>query len=312
MIGSVSVDQERKNAIIVPFAFNTAAKSGEQVKNMSPEKKLGVYLQNACVALVSAKRENPESEVLFITDIEKNSLPNEIVKILNREGIIYHFLEFTDFNFGLEYRWSLAFYKLCAIKETSNMNYRNLCCLDSDVFIQGSFEYIWKEAEQHIMLYDLNHGLKDEVFFKEVMLLLNQNKWISHYGGEFFAASSDLARRFIKRAEDVFETMHEKHLVVTTGDEYITSIVASQMPSYIKNAGAYVYRYWTGRFRRVSDNYRGFNIVVLHVPAEKDRGMLKLYKKYVCGGGCQRKKVWKILHISKPSPIDTVKRFIRN
>ena len=39
------------------------------------------------------------------------------------------------------------------------MKYESICYMDTDVYIQGSFDAIWTECRQNIMLYDINHGL---------------------------------------------------------------------------------------------------------------------------------------------------------
>ena len=50
----------------------------------------------------------------------------------------------------------------------------------------------------------------------------------------------------------------------------------------IKNAGAYIYRFWTGaKFRLVSSCYKNNKVLILHMPAEKTRGILQLYSKYI-------------------------------
>ena len=37
------------------------------------------------------------------------------------------------------------------------MKYESICYMDTDVYIQGSFDAIWTECRQNIMLYDINH-----------------------------------------------------------------------------------------------------------------------------------------------------------
>lgn len=95
-----------------------------------------------------------------------------------------------NFVFFSEYTWSLAFYKLCVLKHLCNVGFEKVVYLDTDVYIQGNFESIWKEVEQKILLYDINYGLNVEdyrSFCNEVKIFNNLNNlmYITHYGGEF-------------------------------------------------------------------------------------------------------------------------------
>ena len=51
------------------------------------------------------------------------------------------------------------------------MKYESICYMDTDVYIQGSFDAIWTECRQNIMLYDINHGLNTRIMFCCVMRL---------------------------------------------------------------------------------------------------------------------------------------------
>lgn len=76
--------------------------------------------------------------------------------------------------------------------------------------------------------------------------------------------------------------MLQKNFITTKGDEFILSLAANEMRESIKNAGAYIYRFWTGAgFRLISTCYEYNRITILHLPAEKEQGMLKIYDKYI-------------------------------
>lgn len=83
-------------------------------------------------------------------------MPDEIVGILKRD------IPYDEFCFPAEYTWSLAFYKLCVLKHLCAEGFEKLIYLDTDVYIQGNLESIWREVEQKILLYDINHGLEVE------------------------------------------------------------------------------------------------------------------------------------------------------
>ena len=108
------------NLIAVPFAYDEKKNSGINFRNKSGGTwKLNIYLKNACVALVSAKRNNPSSEVALITNIE--DIPEEYTQVLRNNNVCIIKVEFDQFVFPNDYKWSLAFYKLCALKSICSM-----------------------------------------------------------------------------------------------------------------------------------------------------------------------------------------------
>lgn len=48
------------------------------------------------------------------------------------------------------------------LKHLCAEGFEKLIYLDTDVYIQGNLESIWREVEQKILLYDINHGLEVE------------------------------------------------------------------------------------------------------------------------------------------------------
>ena len=304
----------KKNLICIPFAYKDGMNSGV---NISGGKKLEIYLKNASVALVSAKQFNSDCDVAFATNLKEKELPNEFLKILREWDIQVLEIPYNEFEFPGDYTWSLAFYKLCVLKRISEMKYMSVCYLDTDVYIQGNFEAIWRECEQNVMLYDINHGLNTDDYISlcdEVEEFYGNRKLITHYGGEFLAASSSNAKEFVNVCEQVYSKMLEKDFRTTKGDEFILSVAAENMKASIKNAGAYVYRFWTGAsFRLVSTCYEYNRIIVLHLPAEKEHGMLKMYDHYIRRGIVPSdKNAWRIFRLSKMPLADQGKRVLRN
>lgn len=210
-----------------------------------------------------------------------------------------------------------AEFKLCVLKKLSCMKYESICYMDTDVYIQGSFDAIWTECRQNIMLYDINHGLntRDYVLLcDEIESYCGQRKLITHYGGEFFAASAENAKAFVDTCEQVYYEMLQKNFITTKGDEFILSLAANEMRESIKNAGAYIYRFWTGAgFRLISTCYEYNRITILHLPAEKEQGMLKIYDKYIKIGKIPvDEKVWKTFRLNRIPFLDKIKKMLRN
>lgn len=154
--------------------------------------------------------------------------------------------------------------------------------------IQNSFAAVWRECDKHILLYNVNHGLNTKEYIainNEFTRFLGNEQLPTHYGGEFFAANIKNAKCFETETLKVYETMKKQGFATTKGDEFIVSLAANKMKDKIKNASPYVHRFWTGsNFRLISTCYRYNPVIALHLPAEKEKGIVKLYKRYFAKG----------------------------
>jgi len=315
MTGSVAVENWTGNAkhlIMIPYAHISTMETGVNVGNKDRSKQKEMYLKNCCVALVSAKVHNPEADVALVTNIE---VPHSFLTILEQAGVAVIYVPFDRFNFGDKYVWGLAFYKLCAQYHIShNTEYEAVACLDSDIYIQSSFEPVWEAAKTAPVFYRLGTGTAETTsskIYAEAAEFRGKNEAFTHYGGEFFAASSETMRSITEQEEAIFLEMLERGFRVSTGDEFISSQIANDMKDGIFLANDFVFRFWTGTYRSISPAYKT-TLVCLHVPAEKEAGMLRIFDGYVSRGQVPpREKVWDLLHISHRSPKDTVKAAIK-
>lgn len=288
------------NIILIPFAFLKSYQGGINLKESMS--RLDLYLKNCSVACVSARKNcGMHTDVALVTNLD---IPATYKEVLKQAGVKILQFEFDQFTFESSYTWSLAFYKLCALLHAvEELDYDNYAFMDSDVYVQTDFSEIWKECQEKIMLYDICHGLQIEDyqrFLKEVREFTNKDALgITHYGGEFFAANKENARLFVAKCLEVYREMMEKQFKTSCGDEFITSLAVARMEGKVRNAGAYIYRYWTRRFHLMSTNYQYNPVAVLHVPQEKDFGMIRIFDKYVSHGMLpSQKKVWRLLHLS--------------
>lgn len=292
-----------KNIICIPFAYDDKKNTGENIKNKKDY--IDIYIKNFTVALISAKKHNLNDTVALVTNLDDKDIPNDVKCLFDINNIIMIKVDYNEFVFSDDYKWSLAFYKLCVLKYLSKLDYDNICYMDTDVYVQGSFKYIWSECKDKVLLYDINHGLNVNdyrIICREFNDFLKTKKdiYITHYGGEFLAISKINAKLFIDEALNVYRKMLHDRFITTKGDEFILSLVAYKLSDKIKNAGAYVFRFWTGDFRLVSTSYKFNRVIVLHVPDEKERGMVKLYSKYILKDKLPTdEKVWKTLRLKK-------------
>jgi len=306
------------NIIFVPFFFNEKYNSSV---NVFSKNKKDLYLKDICVSLISARYYNKYCEIALVTNLQvdnkntKYQIPKIYIDLLSKHNIKIFTFEYDIFCFSKDYPWSSAFYKLCALYHLVELDYENYCYLDADTYIQDSFDSIWKETKENILLYDINHGLGTKnyrIFCEEVRDFFNKEQFLTHYGGEFFAANRIFAKEFIEKAKDIYNEMENKNFVTTKGDEFIVSIVAYKMRNKVKNAGAYIFRFWTDSFRLVSTCYKFNKVSILHLPSEKENGILKIFNKYISKNKIPKdKQVWKYCHLSYYPFIDKIKLFIK-
>jgi len=196
--------QNRKALIMIPFVYLDGYKSGVNVENI-PDK-LNLYLKNCSVACVSARAHNADDvDVALVTNID---VPQHYQSIFDNNNILVYKTDFDRFYFGKDYRWSLAFFKLCALSHIAeDYEYQYYSYLDSDVYVQDSFDDIWKECSSHIMLYDFNHGLQAKAyktFVEEIntfsKLYNIDNLYITHWGGSFMQPILEIRKGFLMSA----------------------------------------------------------------------------------------------------------------
>ena len=106
--------------------------------------------------------------------------------------------------------------------------------------------------------------------------------------------------------------MIDKKFFTSFGDEFILSQAAEKQKALIKNAGAYIYRFWTGAFHLVSTCYKYNPITVIHVPDEKINGMIKIYNYYCRNNKLPSiEKVYSILGLKHMKYKTAIKQFAK-
>ena len=294
--------KKMENLIFCAYATDTDKLTSPNIRSNNYN---NIYLRNIIVSLVSAKLTNPECDVALITNIE---VPKLYKELLLKNSVIIFKEEFDEFLFPNNYKWGLAFYKLNACKKALNYHYQHYLLIDTDTYVQSSLDDLWLETQNKILLYDINHRLSTpnyEKFDKEIKEFLETEEYLTNYGGEFIAGNRELLTLFISHCEQIYYAMRENNFYTSFGDEFIICIAAHQLQQYIKNAGGYIFRFWTGSFRLVSTCYEYNAVSILHVPGEKENGMIKLYSYYIKNGKFPlNKKVHQILHLSKETLIN--------
>ena len=301
----------KRGLLMIPYAYISDFNTGV---NLDKNRAFEIYMKNCCVAAISARYQCGENtDVAIVTNIE---IPSKYRDIVESKGVKIISFPFDDFRFGREYKWSLAFYKLCALSKASKeLDYDYYAYVDTDVYVQGSFDNIWEDCENNILMYDINQGCNSSEYRRVLNEMGNFDASIhnfTYYGGEFFAANSENTQLFIAECEQIYKEMVSRDFVTTQGDEFISNIAASRLKNRVKNAGAYVYRYWTGTYRLISTNYRVAHIVLLHCPAEKKDGIITIFNRYVRRGKVpSNRRAHSLLHLNCPSLLTMAKYIVK-
>ena len=301
----------KKGLLMIPYAYISDFNTGV---NVCKNKAFGIYMKNCCVTAISARYHCGENtDIAIVTNVE---IPFEYRNIIERKGVKIIMCPFDCFCFGKEYKWSLAFYKLCALSKVSKkLDYDYYAYIDSDVYVQGGFDEIWAECETNILMYDINQGLNSPDYCRVLNEISDFDANIAnftYYGGEFFAANSANTQIFVAECEQIYNEMIRRNFVTTQGDEFISNIAVYRLKHKVKNAGSYVYRYWTGTYRLISTNYKVSSIVLLHCPAEKKSGIITIFNRYVRRGKVpSNKRAHSLLHLNYPSLLTIAKYIVK-
>ena len=278
-----------KNLIFCAFAFKegfqTSLQTGKQAGNATTQ----MYLQNIFVALTSAKLYNSNDDVCLVTNCD---LPTEWQERFAEEKLLVKKVPFDAFVIPQEFPWALAFYKLCALKAMVEQGgeYEHILLMDADTYTTRSYEELWLEADYGVLLFPVGHSFKHrdrETIRKDFVRFFPEEaakQNIVHYGGEFVAGRRKILGQYLQYCELVYEKIKEADYRMETnaGDETIWSVAAAlakrELP--ITEAGAYIYRFWTGDFYLVSTVTVSNPVCIWHIPNEKETGFVRLYQYY--------------------------------
>lgn len=278
-----------KNLIFCAFAFKegfeTSLQTGLQAGNATTE----MYLKNIFVALSSAKLYNPNDDVCLVTNCE---LPKEWQQRLDKQGLLMKKVPFDTFEIPSKFPWALAFYKLCALQAMveKQAEYEHILLLDADTYTTGSYEELWQEADYGVLLFPVGHsfGHPDrEIIRRDFVRYFPKEAKESnlvHYGGEFVAGKPENLNGYLSYCRMVYDKLKAADFEMEphAGDETIWSIAAAlakrELP--VTEAGAYIFRFWTGDFYLTSTVTVANPVCIWHVPNEKETGFLHLYAYY--------------------------------
>lgn len=281
-----------KNLIFCAFAFKEGFQTSLQTQKKAGSDVTKMYLKNIFVALTSAKMYNPNDDVCLVTNCD---LPSEWQARMDAAHLMVKKVPFDTFEIPKEFPWALAFYKLCALKAMTEQGgeYDHILLMDADTYTTRPYDELMKEADYGVMLFPVGHSFnhsdreiirKDFLkFFPKEASFLN----IVHYGGEFVAGNVAALRAYISYCQKVYDKLKDEayQMEAHAGDETVWSIAAAlykqDSGNAIIEAGAYIYRFWTGSFYLTSTVTVSNPVCIWHIPNEKETGFVRLYNYYL-------------------------------
>lgn len=279
-----------------------------------------MYIRNSFVSLCSAKEKNPGCSVILFTNCK---LPEQYSELFDKNNIDIVLIPFDEYQMPDFFKWGYAFYKLCVLKHiVLEMEYDCILGLDTDTVVTGSLELLWEEMlkTNSVMLYNLHRKLDHPVMKainRDYGKLFGKHKIIQQFGGEFVAGGGKCLQDFIGRVDEVYYKVKDdnfKMIDSDSGDEAFLSMAAANFNA-IRDANAYIGRFWTGRFYLVSTSWKYDPVDILHLPAEKSYGMLDIYDYFK-----NHNRMPEIGYIAKvcslpkehPTSISVLKKFLTN
>lgn len=281
-----------KNLITCAFAFREGYQTSKQISKTAGAETTDMYLKNILVSLYSAKKSNPDDDVLLCTNCD---IPDKWKRIFESKNIPVRKIEFDSFVIPQKFPWALAFFKMCVLNTLVNEGaYERFLLLDADTYTVLPYEDLWKESDTGVLLYPLGHSFfhHDRQIIKNDFYSLYpdlQDVPVVHYGGEFVAGNIKHLKPYMDVCREIFDKLSEKGFSMEEriGDEDIWSAAATLSFGKIRivTATPYVFRFWTEDFYLISTVTVSNPVCIWHLPAEKETGIIRLYN-YVMKNDC--------------------------
>lgn len=272
-------------------------------ENAAANRGAAVYYRCIVVALASAKARNPGCCVALVTN---TAVPAPFAAQLAAAGCEVWTCAFDAFRYPAELPWSLAFYKLCALRWVlANRSFDRIALLDCDTYTQYPLDDLFREASEAVLLYQVPHPASQPM--AAAISRCCDAAWpagaphtLAHYGGELVAGSAALLGGFLDLCADADAALRAANTLPQDGDEVLLCLAAwraGRIGLPVRGANAYIGRYWLGaRHYFVSTDYCLTPVCVLHLPgAGKDRQLKLLYRHWARHGQFPpRKTVWRL------------------
>lgn len=293
-----------KKLVFVPIAYKNNYSMSANMQE-SNENGVEIYLKNSYVLLHTVKKYNKNVDVAIVVNFD---VPREFMRIFQAAKIDCIKIEFDEYLMPADFKWSLAFFKMTALKYVvEKTDYDAFLELDSDEICISDFSDMWSELERKILMYysafRINHPTR--ILYSELYRKIynkTEDEVIPKTGGGFIAGNKKNLEHFIKISDEIYSYMQKNigQIDKNVGDELYSSIYCGLFPERVQDARSYIAVYWTGSFYYVSTNYKYDAVSIIHLPDEKRDGLLFLYDYLIKRGRLPNlKRVFKILSFPK-------------
>lgn len=283
------------NLIFESLAFLEGYTSGYEKTKVNKD---DMYIKNAIISLISYKLKNYDDDVMLITNFKLDDNYNQIL-LNNKIKAIQ--INFDNFIFEKNLRYSLSYFKLCAFNYIlKNFNYNNYIQVDCDTLCMNNLSNIWKEVNFNLLALEIPYSLnsKQTYVYKEFENIFGYQYYFQYYGSEFIACNRENGLKLISKCEDIYKIMIDKKERSQAGDEFVWNCAIVNCDISIKNANPYIMRIFTIRPYIVNSDY--YLMDILHAPLEKNCSFLKIYKHYINKGKLySNHKIYKLLGLKK-------------
>lgn len=275
---------KNRNIVIVPYCDAANAVSGANIVNYENRKE--TYMKNLCIALISAADHNGnDTDVCLVTDTMPEKKYADLITASGAKIII---VKYDMFRFSADYPWSLAYYKLCALYHiVHEAQYENYCIMDTDVMAINEMAPVWDACDNFAIL---SYSVLEDFYankYREFLLGIQAFQGLSvnvdRFSGSFIAFSSSHAKVYSETALEVFNEMIEKQYVTPYGDEFIEAVTFKRMSADVTDFKEYTKQFWTDSKHSITGRFSD-SLVLIHLPNEKERGMIKLFDSYYSKG----------------------------
>lgn len=248
-----------------------------------------IYIKNAIVSLVSAKRHNPDSCVGLVVNIE---LEEKWRKMLEKNGIVVWVCPYDKFKMPDWLVYSLSYYKLCAFDYVlSHTDFKRYCFIDCDTISVKNYADLWVECDDAFMIVP-----NDEPYYapvrKEINELYSQisnyeTRTITHYCSGFIIGTKNELCDILDACKEIYNRIIDlSGFAAKGGDEIVWSLALANYTKKILSPKVYCLlsfasatRYWIDK-----QDYTDNNVVMWHLPADKRYSMIWAYNWFLKHG----------------------------
>ncbi|MGI4788523.1 MAG: hypothetical protein ACRYFS_06690 [Janthinobacterium lividum] len=256
-----------------------------------------------CVALffASSVRHNPDAVHKLFTTVA--SVPNvgnfSTSQFLTQLGVEVVQVPFVHLPpLGYYGSWRNQFYILDII------NYLDRCgapdeqyvILDSDCVFTGSIQPLSEDLSQRgLLAMDLDLPLDQNINgitqrdMKQIFEDLGQpcsSEAAKYYGGEFFAATTEVIHQLAREVEPLWEiglARFQQGKLKFNEEAHFLSYLYAKLGYAEPTGNPYIGRIWTG-LKFCNTSPKDFDLIIWHVPAEKKHGIRRLFQQVIRPG----------------------------